>query len=361
MSGPLVSIVIDNFDYARFLGDAIDSALAQTWPAVEVVVVDDGSTDGSREVLERYGDRIRAVCKENGGQGSAFNAGFAACRGDVVVFLDSDDVAHPDFAERAVAALTGQPGAALAQFRMRTVDAALVPLGTTVPPEYVALASGEVADRVRSWTAGSNFAPNGGAAFPRWVLERIFPLDEEALRQGVDFYLLRAAALLGPVVAVDQAVTDYRSHGSNDSHLASLDLAGVRRALQRQLVYGRLLREFARGTGGAPVLDPVDAADPLFLTQRMVSRRLAPAEHPLPGDSPARLVPGGVRAALARRDLRPLLRAAHAAWFVLMAVSPPSTARWLATQLMLPLARVAPTGRRRSSPASRALALALRR
>ena len=69
------SIVITNYNYERYLAEAIESALAQRWADIEVVVVDDGSSDGSRGVIERFGDRVIAVFKENGGQGSAFNAG----------------------------------------------------------------------------------------------------------------------------------------------------------------------------------------------------------------------------------------------------------------------------------------------
>src|SRR5437762_9779476 len=104
MSEPrLASIIIDNYNYGRFLRDAIDSALAQTYPHAEVIVVDDGSTDNSREVIASYGDRIKPILKENGGQGSAFNAGFAASSGDVILFLDADDLLVSTAAERAVA------------------------------------------------------------------------------------------------------------------------------------------------------------------------------------------------------------------------------------------------------------------
>src|SRR6188768_2225570 len=108
---PLVSIVIDNYNYARFLRAAVDSALAQAYPRVEVVVVDDGSTDDSREVIARYGDRISAVFKPNGGQASAFNAGFAASHGDLVLFLDSDDVLLPSAVAAAADVFAGHAGA----------------------------------------------------------------------------------------------------------------------------------------------------------------------------------------------------------------------------------------------------------
>jgi glycosyltransferase involved in cell wall biosynthesis len=85
------SIIINNYNYGYFLSQAIDSALNQDYPYKEVIVVDDGSTDNSRSVMQNYGDKIISVFKSNGGQASAFNAGFEKSSGDVICFLDSDD------------------------------------------------------------------------------------------------------------------------------------------------------------------------------------------------------------------------------------------------------------------------------
>src|SRR6185436_17643644 len=80
-----VSVLINNFNYAEFVGAAIQSAVAQG-PGVEVIVVDDGSTDDSREAIEAHSDRVTAIFQENAGQAAAFNTGFAASRGEIVVF-----------------------------------------------------------------------------------------------------------------------------------------------------------------------------------------------------------------------------------------------------------------------------------
>ena len=85
----MISIIINNYNYARFLRAAIDSALGQSYQPIEVLVVDDGSTDQSRAIIDSYGDRIRPVLKKNGGQASALNAGFAQSQGDSVIFLDA--------------------------------------------------------------------------------------------------------------------------------------------------------------------------------------------------------------------------------------------------------------------------------
>src|SRR5580698_2629233 len=93
---PSVSIIINNFNYGRFLSEAIVSALDQKYRGFEVIVVDDGSTDNSLDIVASYGNRLRLVSKENGGQASAFNAGFATSIGEVICFLDSDDRFLPD-------------------------------------------------------------------------------------------------------------------------------------------------------------------------------------------------------------------------------------------------------------------------
>src|SRR5207249_2373504 len=94
------SIIIDSYNYARFLRSAIESALGQSYPDIEVIVVDDGSTDESPQIVQSYGNRVTAILKQNAGQASALNAGFAASRGDVVVFLDCDDVLDAQAAEK---------------------------------------------------------------------------------------------------------------------------------------------------------------------------------------------------------------------------------------------------------------------
>ena len=89
------SLIIPTFNHARFLGAAIDSALAQTLGAVDVIVVDDGSTDDTPAVLARYAGRVRVLRQPNRGLSSARNAGLAAARGTFVAFLDADDVMAP--------------------------------------------------------------------------------------------------------------------------------------------------------------------------------------------------------------------------------------------------------------------------
>src|SRR5215510_4209515 len=88
------SCLISNYNYKRYIADAVDSALAQTAPLDEIIIVDDGSTDGSQEFIRDryYHPKIQLITKENGGQLSCFNEGFRVATGDVIFFLDADDV-----------------------------------------------------------------------------------------------------------------------------------------------------------------------------------------------------------------------------------------------------------------------------
>jgi glycosyltransferase involved in cell wall biosynthesis len=92
---PLVTVLINNYNYGRFLARAIDSALAQSYPSLQIIVVDDGSVDNSREVIRSFGNRITPIFQANGGQASALNAGFSQSKGDWLLLMDSDDLFAP--------------------------------------------------------------------------------------------------------------------------------------------------------------------------------------------------------------------------------------------------------------------------
>jgi glycosyltransferase involved in cell wall biosynthesis len=102
MPSPLVSVVIPVYNGAKFLGAAIESVLAQTYQPIELIIVDDGSTDDSPELIDSYGSRVVAVRQKNGGVGRARNAGILSARGDFVAFLDQDDWWMSDKVEKQV-------------------------------------------------------------------------------------------------------------------------------------------------------------------------------------------------------------------------------------------------------------------
>jgi glycosyltransferase involved in cell wall biosynthesis len=99
---PLASIIITSYNYEKFLPRAIDSALQQTYPVKEIIVVDDGSTDNSRHIINSYGDQIIPVFQKNKGRAFATNAGFFASQGEIIFFLDADDIFFPHKVETMV-------------------------------------------------------------------------------------------------------------------------------------------------------------------------------------------------------------------------------------------------------------------
>lgn len=246
MTSPLVSICINNFDYDEYVGSAIRSALAQRGVATEVIVVDDGSSDGSEAVIAEFEPEITFIQQENGGQAAAINAGFCASRGDVVIFLDADDELEPTCAARVAAAMA--PGVAKVHWRLRLVDAGGVPFGFNPSPR-ASLASGDVSgDLVR--TGWYSTVPMSGNGFPRWVLERLMPVPEADFRRAAEPPLLMGAAFLGPVVAIDEALTRYRLHDRNAfAARGSITPEALRRRLDHARVLDQLLPRVAAQHG----------------------------------------------------------------------------------------------------------------
>jgi glycosyltransferase involved in cell wall biosynthesis len=218
---PNVSIVINNYNYGRFLGQAIQSALDQTYEQTEVVVVDDGSTDDSRAIIESYGRKIIPVLKENGGQGSAFNAGFAACHGDAIIFLDSDDMLLPSAANEA-AKLFGRGDVVKVHWPLWEIDNCGIRTGRVNPVSE--LPEGNLRDMVlKEGPASHANPPTSGNAWARKFLEQVLPMPEALYQTWGDAYLLELAPLFGPLMKTESPQGFYRVHGSNAYATISFD------------------------------------------------------------------------------------------------------------------------------------------
>lgn len=108
---PLVSVIIPNYNHARFVSDAIQSVLDQTYKNFEIIVVDDGSTDNSREVIAQFGDKVQCIHQKNAGLSAARNTGIKASKGSLIGVLDADDMYEPVFLETLVGELQTNPNA----------------------------------------------------------------------------------------------------------------------------------------------------------------------------------------------------------------------------------------------------------
>jgi glycosyltransferase involved in cell wall biosynthesis len=312
----LVSVVISSFNYARFVGDAIDSALALDWPEVEVIVVDDGSTDESPAVIRSYGERIIPIFLSKSGQVSAVNAGFARSRGDVVIFLDADDVLYPSLVRRL--ASVWRPGVSKVQYQMLVIDAEGKPEGS-VFPQYLRTPSPH---EIKRWmiTSGDYPTPPGsGNAYARSFLEKLFPLS--GFDQAADSHCVTAAPYWGDVLTLAEPLVKYRVHGQNLGAMSGLDGARFNREVSRARARFEYGQEVAR-SAGVHVPARSFGRSLRLLPYRLASLRLAPQGHPIAEDSRERLLYDAVLACLLPQGQSVPARATLFAWLLLVATLP---------------------------------------
>src|ERR1051326_3271521 len=215
MADPVVSIVVDSYNYGRFLRQAIDSALNQTYPNVEVIVVDDGSSDESPQIIASYGNRIVPLLKQNAGQGSAFNAGFKLSRGEIVCFLDSDDFLAPTAVSEACKRFD-HASVAHVHWPLWEIDGHDKETGQIIPGEH--LPEGDFrAVMMRDGPGSSVVVPTTGNAWSRSFLSKVLPMPEPEFRLHPDTYLVTLAAIYGITRAVREPQGYSRVHGANFS------------------------------------------------------------------------------------------------------------------------------------------------
>jgi hypothetical protein len=331
-----IDIVVNNFNYARFLADAVDSALAQTHPRVTVIVVDDGSTDDSRELLALYDGKVELVLKVNGGQASALNAGFARSTGDAVIFLDADDTLAPNAASLVAAAFAEDARVAKAQYRMEVTDESGRRTGIVKPAPHLPLPQGDVARAELVFPFDLVWLATSGNAFRADALRRILPMPEQDFAFCADWYLVHLTPLIGSVVSLEEVGAFYRVHGGNSYEPAEarLDLAHVRQTITYAAATTRALEALADELGlqrpRGPILSVSDLAN------RLVSRKLEPARHPNPSDGVWQLAVAGTRAAGRRFDVSISMKLLYVAWFVATAAAPRWLARTFAELLLFP-------------------------
>jgi len=333
-----VDIVIDNYNYARFLPDAIESACAQTHPKVTVTVVDDGSSDGSQELLDSYEDRVAVIRKENGGQASALNTGFERCQGDVVMFLDADDTLDPGAAAAVAATFAAAPELVKVQFRTEVIDADGKVTGAIKPAAHLPMPSGDVREAELASPYDLVWMATSANAFRTGALRRIMPIPEGPFRTCADWYLVHLIALLGPVASLDSVAGAYRVHGANnyEPQAAELDIDHLRETIRFSEATSAKLLELASEIGLPRPERILSIAD---LANRMISLRLEPAAHPNPEDSRGRLVADAARAARRRTNVPAPMKLIFVAWFAAMAIAPRPAARRLALWFLFPQRR----------------------
>lgn len=210
-TGMLISIVITNHNYAEYLREAIESAIDQDYPHTEVIVVDDGSNDESRSVIRKFGNRIRPLFKNQGGQCSCLNAAFKLSRGDAVMLLDADDVLMPTAASLHARHLAD--GAVKSCGYMDVVDSVGRCIGRRVP-RRLPRSGHYLRNTLRQGLDSVRTSFTSGHAWSRDFLELVLPLPEDDTI-GPDGYLTAIDRLFGRLEFIHAPVAQYRRHGRN--------------------------------------------------------------------------------------------------------------------------------------------------
>jgi hypothetical protein len=212
MTTPRVSVVVPAYNLARFLARAIDSALAQDWPAeaIEVIVVDDGSSDETPQVLAAYGERIRAIRQDNGGLVRAVDRGLAEVSGDYVALLDADDEWPADRLRRQVAFLEAHPRVGLVHGDMTLIDAdGAVTAESFFAQQKLEPTRGHVLGRLLA----GNFVSGGAATFRASLLPAVHPIPDDAAYP--DWWIAATIAAVAEIDHLPGSFNRYRFHGAN--------------------------------------------------------------------------------------------------------------------------------------------------
>jgi glycosyltransferase involved in cell wall biosynthesis len=249
---PLVSIIITSYNYDKYLKEAIESALNQSYQNVEVIVVDDGSVDDSPQIIKEYGSRIISILKHNEGQSSAINAGFSKSNGEIVCLMDSDDIFYINKVEKIVDIFVRFPQACWCFHPLRMVDKADTLLSIYPPPpafynKIIDFRKQTLSAKHCAWGSATS-----GLCFRRSLLEKILPLPVAAI-YCPDSCLRNVALALEKGFFLNEPLTTMKIHGSN-ARLSHFPVVFLSQAVWTRKKFPMLKKMtnkiFARSLGG---------------------------------------------------------------------------------------------------------------
>ena len=240
MRTPAVTVLIDTYNHERFIEEAIVSVIEQDFPPteMEILVVDDGSTDRTPEVVRKFAPRVRYARKENGGQASAFNFGIPMAQGDVIAFLDGDDWWAKAKVSKVLAIFSSRPDVGVVGHGIYQVDSQSGQISTTSPEQ-----PGEIDLHT---TAGAGFFRHMMCFFGtsrvtirRRVAQRALPIPNELVIEADEFMSTMSAAY-STASLIQEPLAFYRLHSGNLFQIRSSDAVKTRRIYQ---VIAALARE----------------------------------------------------------------------------------------------------------------------
>lgn len=205
-TSPLVSIVVPSYNMAGYVSETIDSILAQDYPAIELIVLDDGSTDETRAVLEKYSGRVYWESQQNMGQVDALTKGWRLAKGEILGFVSADDCLLPGAVTQAVEVLRANPAAVLSYCDFVLIDGQSRVIRTVRAPDY------DYDEMVLKFVC----PPGPGAFFRRSAYEQAGPLNKAA-RVMLDYDYWVRLGLVGPFVRIPQVLAAYRVHETSQT------------------------------------------------------------------------------------------------------------------------------------------------
>jgi glycosyltransferase involved in cell wall biosynthesis len=230
------SVIMCNFNYGNYIGDSIDSVLSQDYKDFELIIVDDGSTDNSRQVISLFHDpRITTILKENGGQSSAFNSGFKVAKGEIVAFIDSDDKWLPKKLSTVLKWHNFLNGSySILQHAVDVWD------GDERNPFKRALPTGDCFSIMKETGQIGFFVPTSGLVMKKSTLEQVFPIPPE-LKICTDAFLTRTSFTQGMVYSIPDVLALYRKHQNHVLDNEAFDNV----AFNEKLLYPALNRYYS--------------------------------------------------------------------------------------------------------------------
>jgi glycosyltransferase involved in cell wall biosynthesis len=312
-----LSIIIANYNYRDFVGAAIESALAVDWRDKEVIVVDDASTDDSRSVIEGFGDKVAAYFRPKSHQLGAHMFGFEQSIGDVIIFLDADDLLEPEVMLEV--AKIWRPGVSKVQYRMNVIDATGTQLGSAIP-QFPPKDDPEKLRRVYLRTMAYTTPPGSGNAYSRDFVRNVFALGPTIPQS--DAVLLTIAPILGDVLTIRKPLARYRIHNASYGAMGSLNAAfKLRQSLYQDVEKANLFASVARRLGLPVQRHPLNNSLN-HLQYRLASYLVEPSAHPFPEDTKWSLICCLVSSA-ARSSQMPLrAKTILLAWTIACALAP---------------------------------------
>lgn len=249
---PFFSAIVNNYNYGRYIEEAIDSVMSQAFPQndLEIIVIDDGSTDDTSERVKKYGGKIRYISKKNGGQASALNTGIENSRGEIIAFLDADDYWHPMKLAGIYREFEKSQTIDFVYHFMNVADDTGRIVDRYVYPDPFCAAGPEETFLDRYLRGNLPwFSPTSGMAVRAACLRKACPIPED-FRIGADLYLHYILPFyVRELSLIRKPLGYYRLHGNNLSGGNLLTADKVRREIEMMLLIKRHIADHSRRLG----------------------------------------------------------------------------------------------------------------